>query len=238
MRAADGEVGNLFLEWCGDGAEESDALDEIESHGAGSKKVCEATEAIPAEEHARVFFGDLAGGDRSFAFEAIHLFGERLGLDLGDALALKKRFLCGSELAGGGGFSRRLRVRYAHGAVDRRRAGAVARESCSSEGGVDLEVRPLGNLAVGELDGADAEREDFAAIEREVGGAGEFEAAAEFGELVAREVDVDELADGDFPEVGDFGVEIGARIRDVQVGPGAVGEEEILLGFHVGRVIG
>lgn len=70
------------------------------------------------------------------------------------------------------------------------------------------EERPGGDLAVGELDAADAEGERFAAVEREIGGAGEFEAAAQFGKMVAGQLDAHGLADGDLPEGGDVGVEI------------------------------
>ena len=92
---------------------------------------------------------------------------------------------------------------------------------------------PGGDLAAGEFDRADAEGERFAAIERDCGGAGEFEASAEFGELVVSQVNADELADGDLPERGDISVEIGARVGEVELGGGPVGEEEVLLGFHV-----
>ena len=48
---------------------------------------------------------------------------------------------------------------------------------------------------MGELDAADAEGERFAAVEREIGGAGEFEAAAQFGKMVAGQLDARGLAD-------------------------------------------
>ena len=86
---------------------------------------------------------------------------------------------------------------------------------------------------MGELDAADAEGERFAAVEREIGGAGEFEAAAQFGKMVAGQLDAHGLADGDLPEGGDVGVEIRARVGEMQLGRGAVGEAEVLLGFHV-----
>ncbi len=98
----------------------------------------------------------------------------------------------------------------------------------------ELEEGPRRDLAVGEFDGADAESEGFAAVEREVGRAGEFEAALKFGKVVAGQIDVDELADRDLPEGGDVGVKIGARVGQMKLGSGAVGEEEILLGFHIG----
>jgi hypothetical protein len=62
-------------------------------------------------------------------------------------------------------------------------------------------------LTVGKFDGVDAKGEGLAAVKREVGGAGEFEAALEFGELMTGEVDADTLPDGNFPEGGDVGVE-------------------------------
>ncbi len=92
---------------------------------------------------------------------------------------------------------------------------------------------PGGDLSAGEFDRTDAEGEAFAAIERQVGGAGEFETSAEFGELVASQFDADELTDGDLPERGDIRVEIGARVGEVELGGGTVGKEEVLLGFHV-----
>ena len=96
------------------------------------------------------------------------------------------------------------------GALSRSRGGSSTdlHRRGGNERTAGSEERPGGDLAVGELDAADAEGERFAAVEREIGGAGEFEAAAQFGKMVAGQLDAHGLADGDLPEGGDVGVEI------------------------------
>lgn len=71
-------------------------------------------------------------------------------------------------------------------------------------------------------DAADLQLKGFVSVERQVGGAGEFEAAAELRQVVVMELDADAFAEGQAPDGGDFAIEAGARIGRSEFRGGAM----------------
>src|SRR6185369_3274148 len=88
----------------------------------------------------------------------------------------------------------------------------------------NLDNRPGDELAAGELDGADAEREYFASVKRQIRRARKFEPALKIGKIMSVQHDVGDLPNRNSPRRSNLLVQARARIRQMQFGSGSVGK--------------